>query len=137
MAIDSELPTNGVNSSTRYLGELKTGNPIAMTGIVAALHISGCVGPRYLMQRLREHRLLAWAASDLSRLDHVVHHLGLALGGHPAASFAQRPMLPVSSDSWCCWPPTRQSVFHPSKCGRDRRVGVAAKPTTRNDHLRS
>ncbi len=34
-----------------------------------------------------------------SRLDYVVHHLGLALGGRPAASFARRLMLPVSNDT--------------------------------------
>lgn len=34
-----------------------------------------------------------------NRLDCVVHHLGLALGGRPAASFARRLMLPVSNDT--------------------------------------
>jgi transposase len=32
-------------------------------------------------------------------LEHIVHHLGLALGGRPAASFAKRLMLPVSNDT--------------------------------------
>jgi transposase len=34
-----------------------------------------------------------------ARLDYIVHHLGLALGGRPAASFAKRLMLPVSNDT--------------------------------------
>jgi len=34
-----------------------------------------------------------------ARLDHIVHHLGLVLGGRPAASFARRLMLPVSKDT--------------------------------------
>src|SRR6201994_3751618 len=34
-----------------------------------------------------------------ARLEYVVHHLGLALGGRPAASFAKRLMLPVSNDT--------------------------------------
>jgi transposase len=34
-----------------------------------------------------------------ARLDHIVHHLGLALGGRPAASFARRLLLPVSNDT--------------------------------------
>lgn len=34
-----------------------------------------------------------------ARLEYIVHHLGLALGGRPAASFAKRLMLPVSSDT--------------------------------------
>jgi hypothetical protein len=38
-------------------------------------------------------------ARRTARLDHIVHHLGLALGGRPAASFSQRLMLPVSKDT--------------------------------------
>jgi transposase len=32
-------------------------------------------------------------------MESIVHHLGLALGGRPAASFAKRLMLPVSKDT--------------------------------------
>src|SRR3979409_2696564 len=39
-----------------------------------------------------------WARRT-ARLDYVGHHLGRALGGRPAASFAQRLMLPVSNDT--------------------------------------
>ena len=39
------------------------------------------------------------AARRTSRLEAVVHHLGIALGGRPAASLAQRLMLPVSKDT--------------------------------------
>lgn len=38
-------------------------------------------------------------ARRTGRLEHVVHHLALALGGRPAARFAQRLMLPVSNDT--------------------------------------
>jgi transposase len=38
-------------------------------------------------------------ARRTGRLEHIVHHLGLALGGRPAASFAERLMLPVSNDT--------------------------------------
>ena len=34
-----------------------------------------------------------------TRLDCIVHHLGLALGGRPAAGFAKRLMFPVSKDT--------------------------------------
>jgi transposase len=34
-----------------------------------------------------------------TRLDYIVHHLGLALGGRPGAGFARRLMLPVSNDT--------------------------------------
>jgi hypothetical protein len=33
------------------------------------------------------------------RLDGIVHHLGLALGGRPGQSFAKRLLLPVSNDT--------------------------------------
>ena len=43
--------------------------------------------------------ILAPSARRTARLDSVVHHLGLALGGRPAAGFAKRLMLPVSKDT--------------------------------------
>jgi hypothetical protein len=47
-------------------------------------------------------RCRRWQSADArrtSRLDDIVHHLGLALGGRPAAMFAKRLMLPVSNDT--------------------------------------
>jgi transposase len=38
-------------------------------------------------------------ARRTARLECIVHHLGLALGGRPAASFARRLMVPVSNDT--------------------------------------
>ncbi len=38
-------------------------------------------------------------ARRTGRLEHLVHHLALAPGGHPAARFAQRLVLPVSNDT--------------------------------------
>ena len=46
---------------------------------------------------------LAPSARRTTRLDCIVHHLGLALGGRPAAMFAKRLMLPVSNDTYCGW----------------------------------
>jgi len=43
--------------------------------------------------------VLAERARRTGRLDEIVHHLGLALGGRPGAGFAQRLMLPVSNDT--------------------------------------
>ena len=43
--------------------------------------------------------VLAPSARRTGRLDCIVHHLGLALGGRPAASFARRLMVPVSNDT--------------------------------------
>jgi transposase len=46
-----------------------------------------------------DEAILATRARRTARLDCVVHHLGLALGGRPAAVFARRLMLPVSNDT--------------------------------------
>jgi len=44
-------------------------------------------------------RILAPRARRTDRLDHIVQHLGLALGGRPQASFAARMLLPISNDT--------------------------------------
>ncbi|ODT77148.1 MAG: transposase [Pelagibacterium sp. SCN 64-44] len=46
-----------------------------------------------------EHQVLAPWSRRTGRLDGLVHHLGLALGGRPGAVFAKRLMLPVSNDT--------------------------------------
>lgn len=43
--------------------------------------------------------VLAPLSRRTGRLEMIVHHLGLALGGRPAASFAERLMVPVSNDT--------------------------------------
>ena len=46
-----------------------------------------------------ENDIVAARSRRTSRLECIVHHLGLALGGRPAASFAKRLMVPVSNDT--------------------------------------
>ena len=43
--------------------------------------------------------IIAERARRTSRLECIVHHLGLALGGRPAANFAQRLSMPISNDT--------------------------------------
>lgn len=43
--------------------------------------------------------VLARYGRRIQRLETIVHHLGLALGGRPAAAFANRLMMPVSNDT--------------------------------------
>ena len=43
--------------------------------------------------------VLAPSARRTARVEFIVHHLGLALGGRPAACFAKRLTLPVSKDT--------------------------------------
>lgn len=55
-------------------------------------------GRRIFAERFDRDVLVPWGRRT-ARLDHIVHHLALALGGRPAASFARRLMLPVSNDT--------------------------------------
>jgi transposase len=55
-------------------------------------------GRRMFAERFDMNVLAPWARRT-TRLDQIVHCLGLALGGRPAASFARRLMLPVSNDT--------------------------------------
>ncbi|MCP3733225.1 ISL3 family transposase [Sphingomonas sp. MG17] len=53
---------------------------------------------RIFAERFANGVVAPWARRT-GRLETLVHHLGLALGGRPAASFARRLMLPVSNDT--------------------------------------
>lgn len=55
-------------------------------------------GRHIFAERFAEGVLAPWSRRT-GRLDHIVHHLGLALGGRPAANFAERLMVPVSNDT--------------------------------------
>jgi hypothetical protein len=47
--------------------------------------------------------VLARYGRRTQRLEAIVHHLGLALGGRPASAFAHRLMMPVSNDTLLRW----------------------------------
>ena len=55
--------------------------------------------PRRIFGEPLATEVAARAARRTSRLEGIVHHLGVALGGRPAASLARRLMLPVSKDT--------------------------------------
>ena len=59
---------------------------------------AACCPRGIFTERFSADVLAPWARRT-ARLDYLVHHLGLALGGRPAASFARRLMLPVSNDT--------------------------------------
>jgi transposase len=54
---------------------------------------------RLFAERFDEGIIAERARRRTSRLECIVHHLGLALGGRPAANFAQRLRMPVSNDT--------------------------------------
>ena len=55
-------------------------------------------GRRIFCERFNDG-VLARYGRRTERLETIVHHLGLALGGRPAAAFANRLMVPVSNDT--------------------------------------
>ena len=57
----------------------------------------GC--PRRIFAAPLHETVAGKSARRTLRLDAIVHHLGVALGGRPAASLARRLMLPVSKDT--------------------------------------
>ena len=85
---------------TRTLSDL----PVAGRHVVITVSVRRfrCVGAgcrtQIFAERLRPDLAAAYARRT-GRLDCIVHHLGLALGGRPAASFAHRLMGPASRDT--------------------------------------
>ncbi len=59
--------------------------------------VLGCL--REVFAERFDTKVLAERARRTGRLEEIVHHLGLAMGGRPGAGFAQRLMLPVSNDT--------------------------------------
>jgi transposase len=59
--------------------------------------VIGC--PRQIFGESLADSIAPRGARRTARLEGVVHHLGIALGGRPAASLARRLMLPVSRDT--------------------------------------
>jgi transposase len=59
--------------------------------------VPGCL--REVFAERFDTAVLAERARRTRRLEEIVHHLGLAMGGRPGAGFARRLMLPVSNDT--------------------------------------
>src|ERR1700674_863791 len=75
------------------------GRPVRLVVVARRFRcVTVMCGRRIFTERFDDGALEPWARRT-ARLDVVVHHLGLALGGRPAASFARRLMLPVSNDT--------------------------------------
>ncbi len=84
----------------RRLADLPMGGQPVRLVVLARRFFCDAVlcGRRIFAERFDPGVLMPWARRT-ARLDHIVHHLALALGGRPAASLAQRLMLPVSKDT--------------------------------------
>ena len=85
---------------TRQLADLPlSGRPVHLLIRARRFHCDAVLCPRRIFtERFDDGALLPWSRRT-SRLDQIIHHLGLALGGRPAARFARRLMLPASNDT--------------------------------------
>ena len=102
----SHCPACGMGSRrihSRYLRRLAdlpiAGHPVRLLVKARRFYCDAVLCGRHIFTERFEAGLLAPWARRTARLDHIVHHLGLALGGRPAAKFARRLMLPVSNDT--------------------------------------
>jgi len=94
-------PSERVHSRyRRSLADLPiAGRPVRMVVLARRFYCQAVLcGRRVFTERFDADVLVPWARRT-ARLDHIVHHLGLALGGRPAAGFARRLMVPVSKDT--------------------------------------
>jgi transposase len=99
-------PRCGAESSRVHSRYIRTVSDLPCLGRKVRLHLQGrrfVCNATHCRQRVFAERfgenILATRARRTARLECLVHHLGLALGGRPAASFARRLMLPVSNDT--------------------------------------
>lgn len=84
----------------RNLADLPlAGREVRLIVVARRFRCDGANCRRVIFTERFSEDVLAPSARRTARLDCLVHHLGLALGGRPAASFARRLMLPVSNDT--------------------------------------
>lgn len=73
--------------------------PVRLVVLARRFHCDAVLcGRRIFAERFDAAVLAPWGRRT-ARLDHIIRHLGLALGGRPAASLARRLRLPVSNDT--------------------------------------
>lgn len=104
----------------RRLTDLPVGGRVMQLTIIARRLYCAAVlcGRRIFTERFKE--LAPWARRTV-RLDTIIRHLGLALGGRPAANFAGRLMVPVSNEYIAARrAQTWQAADDTTQCDRDR-----------------
>lgn len=84
----------------RHLGDLPiAGRPVRLMLQARRFHCDAvCCGRRIFTERFDPEVLAPWARRT-TRLEVIMHHLAIALGGRPAARLARRLMLPVAKDT--------------------------------------
>lgn len=106
MSKSSRCPGCGTKSErihSRYQRRLAdlpiAGKSVRLVVAARRFHCDAVLCDRRIFAERFDADVLAPWARRTARLDYIVHHLGLALGGRPAASFARRLMVPVSNDT--------------------------------------
>jgi transposase len=105
-ASEHACPRCGTLSSRVHSRYVRTAGDLPCTGKKVELRLATrrfvCNAPlcqRRIFAERFDEEIIAERARRTSRLECIVHHLGLALGGRPAASFARRLRMPVSNDT--------------------------------------
>lgn len=105
-AADAACPDCGLASTrihSRYERRLldlpSHGHAVHLHVQVRRFRCGNAVCPRQIFGEPLAENVASRGARRTSRLEGIVHHLGVALGGRPAASLARRLMLPVSRDT--------------------------------------
>jgi hypothetical protein len=75
------------------------GRQVRLSVIARRFRCGGVLCGRQIFTERFAGDVLAPSARRTARLESLVHHLGLALGGRPGAGFAQRLVMPVSNDT--------------------------------------
>ena len=103
---ESACPLCGRASSRVHSRYARCVSDLPCAGRKVELHLVArrflCDAPlcrRRIFAERFEDSIVAARSRRTSRLECIVHHLGLALGGRPAADFARRLMVPVSNDT--------------------------------------
>jgi hypothetical protein len=79
------------------------------------------VDAAFFNERFDADILAPWARRT-ARLDHIVHHLALALGGRPAASSFHRLMMPERSGNDTALSSAERIEIKPRRTAPDHRV---------------
>jgi transposase len=94
------LSTRVHSRYTRRLSDLPmAGRRVQLVLRARRFHCDAVLCGRRIFTERFDKDVLVPRARRTARLDNIVHHLALALGGRPAASFAGRLMMPVSNDT--------------------------------------
>ena len=122
----------------RSLADLPAhGRRVSIALTVRRFRCGNDVCPRVIFAERFGEDIAAPYARRTARLQTIVHHLGLALGGRPGRGLARRLLMPVSKDTARADRPGTSAEGTADIAGvRHRRLGVEARASLRQHRLR-